>query len=679
LLLVCATTAVAISAQTFKTVYSFDGANGSDPISVLVQATDGNLYGTTYYGGSAAFCTGNYGCGTIFKINPSSGKVTTLYSFCTQSGCTDGAGPAAGVIQATDGNFYGTTSGGGANTVGTVFKITAAGKLDTLYSFCPQGGACTDGITPLAGLVQATDGNFYGTAESGGAVFDGYSWGTIFKITPAGKLTTLHSFASTDGASPISGLVQATDGNLYGTTPSGANFQAGTVFRINPTSGKLTTLYSFCAEGSACADGASPRAGLIQAIDGNLYGTTYNSGANGQGGTIFKINSGSGKLTTIYSFCERGNCTDGANPRSGLVQANDENLYGTTYDGGGTHAGGTTFKITLGGTLTPLSAFCSQNGCTDGYSSVAGLVQDTNGNLYGTTAIGGNDACQLAVGEGCGTVFSLSGVLRPFVETQTDSGGVGAAVHILGTNLTDASKVSFNGTAAVFNVVSGAEITTTVPLDATTGAVEVTTDGGTLKSNVPFRVLPQAVTSASLESSHKPSTFGEPVTFTVAVTSEGGTPTGSVTFKNGSATLATETLSDGKASFETSALAVGSHSITAAYEGSSHFAASISSVLTQTVERAASSTKVASSLNPSTHGAAVTFTATVTSPGGTPTGTVTFKSGSSVLGTGTLTDGKATFKTSTLAVGTHSIMVVYAASTDFSGSTSPALSQVVNP
>src|ERR1039458_4281523 len=223
--------------------------------------------------------------------------LTTLYSFCSQSGCPDGAGPYAGLVQATNGGLYGTTDNGGTNSAGTIFKITPGGTLTTLYSFCPQTN-CTDGAGPQAGLVQAANGDLYGTTIGGGANDDG----TIFKITPGGTLTTLYSFCSqtncADGANPWAGLVQAANGDLYGTTQSGgANVYYGTVFKITP-GGTLTTLYSFCSQ-TNCADGANPWAGLVQAANGDLYGTTQSGGANVYYGTVFKITPG-GTLTTLY-------------------------------------------------------------------------------------------------------------------------------------------------------------------------------------------------------------------------------------------------------------------------------------------------------------------------------------------------------------------------------------------
>src|SRR5208337_2819999 len=228
--------------------------------------------------------------------------------------------------------------------------------------------------------------------------------------------------------------------------------QSGTVFKITP-SGKLTTLYSFCSVGgTACTDGSGPQAGLIQATDGNFYGATYDGGANGSG-TVFKITP-KGTRTTLHSFCSQTGCTDGYYPWAGLIQATDGNFYGTTSEGGGATSAGTVFMITPAGTLTTLHSFDG----TDGGQPYSGLVQGYDGNFYGTTS---TDA------RGNGTVFKLSMGLGPFVKTQTTSGTVGAAVKILGSSLTGASSVTFNGTAATtFKVVSNYEITATVPAGA---------------------------------------------------------------------------------------------------------------------------------------------------------------------------------------------------------------------
>jgi uncharacterized repeat protein (TIGR03803 family) len=239
------------------------------------------LYGTTADGGAN-------GGGTVFKITPD-GALTTLYSFCSQSGCADGRYPYAGLVQANDGNLYGTTLLGGANGKGMVFRITPSGTLTTLYSFCPESG-CTDGANPGAGLIQATNGDLYGTTTGGGT----NGLGTVLKITPDGTLTTLYSFCSqnspflcADGTNPNAALVQATDGNFYGTTFSAGAHGSGTVFKIAP-SGTLTTLQRFSGP-----NGASPYAGLVQDTNGRFCGTTTGGGANNDG-TIFSLSVGLG-------------------------------------------------------------------------------------------------------------------------------------------------------------------------------------------------------------------------------------------------------------------------------------------------------------------------------------------------------------------------------------------------
>jgi uncharacterized repeat protein (TIGR03803 family) len=324
-----ATTAITLPAQTFITLHSFDGTDGANPLAAMLQASNGNLYGTTDYGGANstdAACGG--GCGTVFKITPS-GTLSTIYSFCSQSGCTDGAHPYARLVQGTDGNFYGTTVYGGASEscsvgwgCGTIFKISPSGTLTTLHSLDEN----TDGVG-ASGLILSIDGNFYGTAGGGGV--SGH--GTVFKITPSGRLTTLYSFCSqtacTDGSEPMSGLVQATDGNFYGTTFYGGANDNGTVFRITP-SGTLTTLHSFDS-----TDGSNPPAGVVQATDGNLFGITQFGGAK-RYGTVFEITTG-GALTTLYSFCSQSSCTDDQIPYAELVQGTDDNFYGTTSPGRG--------------------------------------------------------------------------------------------------------------------------------------------------------------------------------------------------------------------------------------------------------------------------------------------------------------------------------------------------------
>jgi uncharacterized repeat protein (TIGR03803 family) len=266
---------------------------------------------------------------------------SAVYGFCSQTNCTDGKEPHGTLVFGSDGNMYGTTTQGGAGGKGTVFRVTPAGALKTLHSFCSQSG-CADGSSPFGGVVLASDGNFYGTTQQGGA----HGEGIVFRITPAGTLTKLYSFCAqsgcTDGGYPKAALVEGTDGFLYGTTVYGGAHGGGTIFKIT-LNGVLTTLYSFCAQ-SGCLDGGGPTANLVQATDGEFYGTTPAGGAHA-GGTIFKITR-DGSLTTLYSFCSQSGCLDGEKPYGGLIQAANGSFYGTTFNGG-TYGVGTVFRLSV--------------------------------------------------------------------------------------------------------------------------------------------------------------------------------------------------------------------------------------------------------------------------------------------------------------------------------------------
>ncbi len=340
---------------------------------------------------------------------------TSIYSFGsvqdTNRNPLDGANPQATLIQSSDGNFFGTTSAGGTNGVGTVFKISTNGVLTSLYSF--TGG--NDGAIPVASLVQGNDGSFYGTTWSGGN--DGF--GTVFKITTIGEFTGLYSFTGTnDGGRPCAALVQGKDGYLYGTTLLGGvndlGNSYGTVFRIS-SSGVLTNLYSF----TGTNDGASPRAALVQGGDSYFYGTTSSGGRTNNYGTVFKIST-NGVLTTLYFFGSvqdsNSYSLDGASPQAALVLGSDGNFYGTTELDGWVvfwgpispplHFGnaGKVFKISPNGGITSLFSFDNDNG-TNGANPCAGLVPGSDGSFYGTTRYGGL--------YGYGTVFRLTIVPEP--------------------------------------------------------------------------------------------------------------------------------------------------------------------------------------------------------------------------------------------------------------------------
>jgi uncharacterized repeat protein (TIGR03803 family) len=309
----------AADAAGFSAFYEFphNGGLGNDPAQMaMIEATDGNYYGTTRAGGTSGGC-----CGTVYKITPS-GQLSQLWAFaCDQNGnCPDGRSPDGGVVQASDGNFYGLTSAGGAYNDGTIYRITSSGALTTLYNFCWYPSTCGtySGGTPEGSLIQASNGYLYGTSNAG----------TAYRISLKGKFKLLYTWPT--GGGPWGALVQASNGRLYGTTSGGGAKGLGSIFTMT-VKGKVTTLYSFGSQ-SNCADGQEPLAGLVQARSGDLYGTTFVGGATGCGGygTVFKITQ-RGKFTSLVSFqCGATPC----NPSAPLALAADGTLYGTTQNGG---------------------------------------------------------------------------------------------------------------------------------------------------------------------------------------------------------------------------------------------------------------------------------------------------------------------------------------------------------
>jgi uncharacterized repeat protein (TIGR03803 family) len=484
-LVFCLMTAGASQAQTLTTLYSFCSQSkcddGASPAAPLIQATSGGLYGTTFSGGSR-------GGGTLFRIS-TGGRLDKLHNFCTVGDCTDGFWPDSALVVGADGEFYGTTNSSGSPSGGAFFKVTLDGDLSVLGDFPARVGP-----NHPNGLVLSSNGSFYGTSFTGGF----RERGTVFEVTPAGKLTTLYKFCKTSdcavgGAFPEAGLVQGVDGDFYGTAAFGgagtgcpySGMNCGTVFRITPD-GLLTKLHDFCLQ-TGCPDGYEPVAALVRANDGNYYGTTSGGGANacldnnGEDvgcGTVFRI--GPGGFETLHSFCFESGCADGEYPATALLQATDGNLYGTTTLGGNANMG-TIFSISTTGVFTLLYSFCPESGCADG-AYPTGLIQDTDGKFYGTSSYGGtNDG---------GTVFSLAVGLGEFVEPEPGSGAPGAVVNLLGTALASASSVTFNGTPAIFQISSSSLITTSVPEGATSGEIEVTTPHGTIRSYAQFRITP---------------------------------------------------------------------------------------------------------------------------------------------------------------------------------------------
>ena len=344
---------------TESVVYSFTGTTDSEsPAAALIQAGDGNFYGTTL-----GDIYPDYG--SVFQVAPN-GTFKTIYNF---GGIVDSATPFAPLYQASDGSLYSTTYGNLLfGTDGSVFSITPAGALTTLYSF-PGGSS---GANPASGLVQLGDGTFDGTTTGGGANF-----GTIFNVGVSTALTTPVTFNQYDGASPVSPPVEGSDGNLYGVTSSGGANNLGSIYQLTP-SGTLTTIYSFAGSG----DGANPNGPLVEGSDGNFYGATgANNALTGtdQYGTIFKVTP-AGTLTTLYSL----NGTTDGNAPWGLFLGGDGLFYGNTT-AGGANSKGTFFRITAAGAYTALYSFTT----TDATGPQGGVVEASDGSFWGTGSAGG--------------------------------------------------------------------------------------------------------------------------------------------------------------------------------------------------------------------------------------------------------------------------------------------------
>jgi uncharacterized repeat protein (TIGR03803 family) len=440
-------------AQTVTTLYSFVGGktSGANPWYVtMVQGTNGELYGTTYNGGSK-------GLGTFFEVT-TSGTLTVLHSFT--GGKTDGANPTGGLTLGTDGNFYGTTQMGGASLQGTVFKMTTTGTITLLHSF----NSVTDGSFPWGPPIEGTDGNFYGTA-SGGKGQDGL----LYKVTSTGTYSTIYTFTGTTGTYPIAPPTQGTDGYLYIPLSLGGTDECGAIVKLS-TAGVLQSSYDFpCGAG-----GAFPIGPLVQAANGNFYSTTQDGGTNGEG-TIYQLTTSMG-VTILHSFGALFG--DGEYPGAGLLLATDGNYYGSAAEGG-TWDDGILFNTTVGGVYTQLYSFNNSSNLMQ-MSPLSPPVQNTNGTLYGVTEFGGTD--------NEGTIYSLNMSLPAFVNSPLFSGKEGGSVLILGQHLNGTSKVTFNGLPADFVVKSDTHLTATVPTGASTGYIEVTTGSGVVKSRKVFHV-----------------------------------------------------------------------------------------------------------------------------------------------------------------------------------------------
>ena len=464
--------AVCAQAQTVTYLAAFDGTDGQGPYGSLTQGTDGNFYGAAALPGSIA--------GEIFRVTPA-GAISTVYSFCSLPNCADGQSPSTPIL-GSDGNLYGATYGGGVGGggnrgSGTIFKLTLGGKLTTLHTFECMGSSCPEGAVPM-GIIQASDGNFYGATQGGG------SGGMIFRISATGDFKLLYSFCSltncTDGGDPIAPPIQGRDGNFYGTGFDGGTSGGGVLYQLTP-GGAYKALYNFCYDGSNCINNAWPTR-LVQDANGNFFGTTAWAGSY-DSGSVFELTP-TNRFIVLHRFVLSGK-DDAA---TGVTLANDGNLYGMTEDNNwdNSNGGGNIFEVNPAGVYTSFYSFNQvMNGALAAtYLQNGPLLQSTDGNFYGTTPFGQDSNS----GSGYGTVFRFSNGLKPLVKTVPVAGKVGKNVVILGNGLTGTTSVTFNGVSAAFVVESDTFLKATVPAGATTGTVSVVTPSGTLNSNPQFVV-----------------------------------------------------------------------------------------------------------------------------------------------------------------------------------------------
>jgi uncharacterized repeat protein (TIGR03803 family) len=473
---------------TFTRIYSFCAltkcADGSGPWGGLSLGKDGNLYGTTTGGGTT-------GSGTVFKLTPT-GTLTTVWDF---DNAADGGAPWYPPIQGIDSSFYGASNTVYAGDYGALYKLTPTAQPPYTESV-PVDFNFTNGNDPNS-PVQGTDGNFWGTTIGGGTS----NLGVLYKTTPAGKITVLHNFTGypNDGTNPIGALVQGNDGNFYGVTYVGGANNLGSVFKIT-LAGKYTLLYSFAGYPN---DGTHPRSGLIVGSDGNLYGTTLQGGSKNDG-AIYKITP-SGTVTILHSLCSMTGCADGFSPVQPLVQHTNGKFYGNTTGNslGGSYfyslnTGLPAFVRLVNwsgkvGTVVELlgQGFTGATAVTfNGVSATFTNVSDT----YMTAVV--------PAGATTGTVkvttFTKSMLsnrafrVTPQITTFSPASGiVGSAVTITGVSLTQTSNVTIGGKAATFTVNSDTKITATVPAGALTGQkIVITTAGGTANSATAFTVVP---------------------------------------------------------------------------------------------------------------------------------------------------------------------------------------------
>lgn len=607
-------------------VYHFGAlTDGGLPSGSLVQGSDGTMFGTASFGGANGFgvlysITGNFSTGT--------GTQTPVFAFTNGN---DGANPQGSLIIDNAGNLYGTAPNGGQNGGGAVFKYNPGSNLlSPIYEFCSQAN-CSDGSGPVTALVQGTDGNLYGTTRHGGAANGASSNGVVYKVTTSGTYTQLHQFCTTvncpDGAAPVGPLVEFSDGDFYGMTAQGGAHNAGTIFKIT-SGGSLTTLYSF----TGGADGGQPAGALTVGSDGNFYGATNLGGSTPAYGTVFKMTP-AGTLSTLYTFIDFFG--GDSNPDAGLQQASDGNLYGTTS--GVVDGAGKVYQVAASPALAPpvqlsfTPATVAANSAATLNWKVLNAFSKTLQTCY--AYLPGNPA-------GAGTWTGL----------QTGT-------YNAGTKL-------FAGSAPVTPTAAG---TYTYALSC-----------GGQESGFATLVVNGAGTAnptVTLSSNPNPAPVGQPITITATASGSGATPTGSVTFKYGTRSLATLSLAGGAASVSpsTATLPPGNYVLTASYAGDANYNAAVSVGYTVTLSKGTPTVTLSATPNPAAIGQALTITASASGAGAVPTGSVSFKYGALTLATLPLTGGAASFSPSTagLPVNTYALTATYNGDANYNAANSP--------
>jgi len=645
---------------TVSTLHNFCTAtncpDGEDPYGSLLQAYDGNFYGTTILGGA-------YGNGVIFRITPA-GTLTTLYSFCSAKSktCPDGADPVS-LMQAGDGNLYGVTQYGGANSSGTLFRFVPSGSggtFTTLYAFCSAGGSqCTDGAAPYT-LIQGSDGALYGVTQYyGGAYAAVGEGGTLFKFVPSGSggtMTVLNQFCSnmdcTDGSIPY-GILEGSDKNFYGAFSQGgysARFGSsgvGGIYKLLSPNLTYTILYNFCAtvnNQDQCIDGGDPYANVIEAEDGSLYGTLSVTPSESTG-LIYRLTT-AGTFTTMYTFA---GTADGSDPQVPLAYGTDGKYYGSNALGGDDD--GTFFNFTVANALATLDTYYTPKNANSTPAVPGGpVIQGSDGNFYGGTQTGGTGSGFFS-GDGGGTIYKVTATPAlppPVVLTlSAPSAAVDSSVTLTWTIANAFSLTNQQCYAFVQNKASGA--------GNWTGLQSVTYNSMTMQYGGSAKVTPTSAgkytyaltcggvqsgfatldvgksSSTALTVTPNPVSVGQPTTLKATVTGTSPAPTGSITFSADGVVLATANLNgSGVATLTapTNGETPATYPILATYSGDSSYISSTSPTVDVALNKAPTATTLTASPTSVTPPASVTLTATVkrstSGATGTPTGSVTF-------------------------------------------------------